>query len=189
MGSSVQVPSTGPTAVSPTSVAALRRRIEELELDVRRLNANRTPQPTLLHQLSNAGPMSQVKDGQTLIYDATTGTYKPGTPPGGPFNVVQQWAIPGFIPLTLVIPGMFIMPPDSPATMELIGIVGTATSGSYTFSVSVFGVGTVFSGTTPVPYTPLGPIPLTLRPSNASLRVSVATGEGLNVALMFKITP
>lgn len=78
MGSSTSVKSTGPTSTSNTSVASLRKRLETLETAVKRLNANRTPPSLLVHQLANTLPMSQVKDGQTLIYNKATGEYEPG---------------------------------------------------------------------------------------------------------------
>ncbi len=80
MGSSRPNTSTGPTGISPSSVQALRRRLEDAENAIKRLQANRTPAPLLVHQLSNTGPMSQVQDGQGLFYNAATGQYEPGIP-------------------------------------------------------------------------------------------------------------
>lgn len=77
-GSSVPNTSTRPTTPSNTTVASLRKRLETLELQVKRINANRTPEPLLVHQLANTGPMSQVSDGDTLIYNQASGQYEPG---------------------------------------------------------------------------------------------------------------
>lgn len=82
-GPSIPVPTTGRTQRSPTSTKATRARIESNETNTKRLQANRKAQPTLVHQLANAGPMSQVADGQTLVYDAATGQYVPADLPSG----------------------------------------------------------------------------------------------------------
>lgn len=78
MGNSAPNSSTRPTTPSNTTVASLRKRLETLENQVKRINANRTPAPLLAHQLANTGPMSQVKNGQTLVYNEDTGQYEPG---------------------------------------------------------------------------------------------------------------
>jgi hypothetical protein len=82
-GPSIPVPTTGRTQRAPTSTKATRSRIESGETATKRLQANRKAQPTLLHQLSNTGPMSQVADGQTLVYDAASGQYVPADLPAG----------------------------------------------------------------------------------------------------------
>lgn len=78
-GSSVPNTATRPTTPSNTTVASLRKRLETLENQVKRINANRTPAPLLVHQLANTGPMAQVQDGQSLIYNADSGQYEPGS--------------------------------------------------------------------------------------------------------------
>jgi hypothetical protein len=78
MGSSVPNTKTRPSTPSNTTVQSLQKRLEGLENQIARLNANRTPAPTLLHELANALPMSQVQDGQGLVYSAASGQYEPG---------------------------------------------------------------------------------------------------------------
>lgn len=74
---------TGPSSTAPprrpqTSTKALRERVETGERNVSRLQANRNPQSFMMHQLTNAGPMSQVQDQQIAIYNKATGQYEPG---------------------------------------------------------------------------------------------------------------
>jgi hypothetical protein len=69
--------STGPTLRANTSTKALRDRIEKQELAIKRLQANRNPQSFLVHQLTNAQPMSQVADQQFMMYDQASGQYVP----------------------------------------------------------------------------------------------------------------
>lgn len=78
MGSSVPNTKTRPGNPSNATVQALQKRLEGLENQIARINANRTPEPTLVHELSNAGPMAQVQDGQGLVYSAADGQYHPG---------------------------------------------------------------------------------------------------------------
>lgn len=85
---------TGPTTRDPNSTKALRERIEKLENNVKRLLANRTPAPTLLHQLANAGPMSAVDDKQVPVYNKAKGTYEPGQGSGSiPATIIMATAI------------------------------------------------------------------------------------------------
>lgn len=91
------VRSTGNTTPSNTKVEALRKRLETLELQVKRLNANRTPPATLVHQLSNAGPMRKVADGDTLVYNEATGQYEPGSTGYASLTGAGQTATPGLL--------------------------------------------------------------------------------------------
>jgi hypothetical protein len=75
--------SSGPAAFPPQSIAALNKRLADLEATIARLQINRTRQPVTLGALSNVAPGldgSGVANGQTLAYDKASGTYKPGTP-------------------------------------------------------------------------------------------------------------
>lgn len=77
----IATPSTGPQARAPADLAALNRQIQDLERQVRNLQINRTPQPVKVGELLNVDPTADgvgLTGGETLVYDAATGTFKPG---------------------------------------------------------------------------------------------------------------
>lgn len=76
--SAIPASQTGPSVRASNSTKALRQRLETVERNVSRLQANRTPSPLLLHQLANAPKMSKVADQEVPIYDASSGQYIPG---------------------------------------------------------------------------------------------------------------
>jgi hypothetical protein len=82
-GSTAPVTGTGPVSAAITDLRALRKRVENMELALKRLQSNRNPQSFAVADLTNAKPMSKVLDGQTLVYSAASGTYEPGTTSGG----------------------------------------------------------------------------------------------------------
>lgn len=70
---------TGPTAQASTSLRALRKRVENLELQIKRIQANRTPNVLKISQLANCGPMSKVSSALPVpTYNAASGQYEPG---------------------------------------------------------------------------------------------------------------
>jgi hypothetical protein len=75
----VSVFPSGPVNQPTTEVAALRRRLEEMESRLSVLESNRAPVPasTNLHELANAEPMSQATDGHAVVFDQTSGLYTP----------------------------------------------------------------------------------------------------------------
>lgn len=78
-GSTAPVTGTGPTTKAINSLKALRDRIENMELAIKRLQANRNPQTFAMAQLTNAQPMSKVADGQVPVYSKASGQYEPGS--------------------------------------------------------------------------------------------------------------
>ena len=61
----------------PLSEKSIRALFENLKTRVKRLEANRTPQPLQMHQLANTGPMSQANPGHSSTFDTNSGTYVP----------------------------------------------------------------------------------------------------------------
>ena len=128
MGNSAPNSSTRPTTPSNTTVASLRKRLETLENQVKRINANRTPTPLLVHQLSNTGPMSVVKDGQTLVYNEASGQYEPGVSAYASLRGAGQTDSPGALTQT---GGLFIVLGDVLAdSSEAFFISSTTTTTS-----------------------------------------------------------
>jgi hypothetical protein len=71
------VASTGPTQQAITDLKALRKRIENMELALKRLQANRNPQTFEVKELSNAPLMSKAVDQQFMMYEGSLGQYAP----------------------------------------------------------------------------------------------------------------
>lgn len=78
MGSTSPNPTpTGPVHRPAGSAASIRSRVRRGARDTQRIQINRDQKPLLLHQLANAGPMSQARPGHAASYSPERGAFAP----------------------------------------------------------------------------------------------------------------